>query len=65
MQHLRVYKLAAAYKMKLMHFLVNIHINNQSTLYKVNGVVDPGQLISVISVRNKIYSLTSFMARIC
>jgi hypothetical protein len=25
--------------MTLMYFLVNIHINNQSTLYKVNGVV--------------------------
>jgi hypothetical protein len=33
--HLCTYKLAATYKMILMYFLVNIHINNQSTLYKV------------------------------
>jgi hypothetical protein len=39
MQHLRAYKLAATDKMTLMYFLVNIHINNQPTLYKVNGVV--------------------------
>jgi hypothetical protein len=38
MRHIRAYKLAATYKMTLMYFLVNIHINNQSTLYKVNGV---------------------------
>jgi hypothetical protein len=28
--------------MTFTYFLVNIHINNQSTLYKVNGVVDLG-----------------------
>jgi hypothetical protein len=39
MQHIHAYKLATTYKMTLMYFLVNIHINNQSTLYKVNGVV--------------------------
>jgi hypothetical protein len=39
MRHLRAYKPAATYKMTLMYFLVNIHINNQPTLYKVNGVV--------------------------
>jgi hypothetical protein len=38
MQHICAYKLAATYKMTLMYFLVNIHIDNQSTLYKVNGV---------------------------
>jgi hypothetical protein len=38
MQCIRAYKLAATYKMTLMYFLVNIHINNQSTLYKVNDV---------------------------
>jgi hypothetical protein len=32
-------KLAIATKMTLMYFLVNIHINNQSTLYKVDNVV--------------------------
>jgi hypothetical protein len=32
-------EVAATYKMTLMYFSVNIHINNQSTLYKVNGVV--------------------------
>jgi hypothetical protein len=26
-------------KVKVMYFLVNIHVNNQSTLYKMNGVV--------------------------
>jgi hypothetical protein len=39
MRHLRAYKLVATYKMKLKYFLVNIHINTQFTLYKVNGVV--------------------------
>jgi hypothetical protein len=29
---------ATTHKMTLMYFLVNIHINNQSTLYKVNIV---------------------------
>jgi hypothetical protein len=38
MQHICAYKLAATYKMTFMYFLVRIHINNQSTLYKVNGV---------------------------
>lgn len=28
------------YKMTLVDFLVNIHINNQSTIYKVNSVVN-------------------------
>jgi hypothetical protein len=41
-QFLKVTSLAlstlATYKMALMYFLVNIYINNQSTLYKVNGV---------------------------
>jgi hypothetical protein len=44
MQHIHAYKLAATHKMTLMYFLVNIHINNQSTLYKVNGVVLYGRL---------------------
>jgi hypothetical protein len=39
MRHLRAYKLATTYKRTLMYFLVNIHINNPPTLYKVNGVV--------------------------
>jgi hypothetical protein len=39
MRHIRAYTLVATYKMKLMYSLVNIHINNQSTQYKVNGVV--------------------------
>jgi hypothetical protein len=39
MQHTRAYKLAATYKMTLMYFWVNIHNNNQSTLYKVNSVL--------------------------
>ena len=40
MRHIRAIKIAATYKMTIMYFLVNIHINNQSThtLYKVNGV---------------------------
>ena len=38
MQHLRAYKLASTYKMTLMYFSINSHINNQPTLYKVNGV---------------------------
>jgi hypothetical protein len=38
MRHICAYKLVATYKMTLIYFLVNIHINNQSTLYKVNGV---------------------------
>jgi hypothetical protein len=32
-------KLATTYNMTIMYFLVDIDINNQSTLYKVNGVV--------------------------
>jgi hypothetical protein len=32
-QPCHAYKLATTYKMTLMYFLVNIHINNQSTLY--------------------------------
>jgi hypothetical protein len=36
---LGVVTLAATYKTPFMYFLINIHINNQSTLYKVNGVV--------------------------
>jgi hypothetical protein len=44
MWHIRAYKLATTYKMTLMYFIVNIHINNQSTLYKV---------ISVLSVEIK------------
>jgi hypothetical protein len=44
MRHLvRAYKLATTYKMTLRYFLVNIHINNQPTLYKMNGVVDLGK----------------------
>jgi hypothetical protein len=39
MWHVRAYKLAATYKMTFMYFLVNVHINNQSILYKVNGIV--------------------------
>jgi hypothetical protein len=39
MQNICASKLAVTYKMTLMYFLVNIHIKNQSTLYKVNGVV--------------------------
>jgi hypothetical protein len=35
--HASLHKLVAATHK---YFLVNIHINNQSTLYKVNGVVD-------------------------
>jgi hypothetical protein len=38
MWHILAYKLATNYKLTLMYFLVNIHINNQSTLYKVNSV---------------------------
>jgi hypothetical protein len=38
MRHICAYKLGATCKMMFMHFLVNIHINNQSILYKVNGV---------------------------
>jgi hypothetical protein len=33
------YKLATTYKMIFMYFLVNVHINNQSTLYKMNGAL--------------------------
>jgi hypothetical protein len=40
MRHRRTYKLVATNKMTLLYFLVNIHINNQSTLHKVNGVVN-------------------------
>jgi hypothetical protein len=39
MRHLHAYKLGATYKMTLIYFLVNIHIKNQPTLYKVNGVL--------------------------
>jgi hypothetical protein len=37
MWHISACKLAATYKMTLIYFLVNIHINNQSTLYKVKA----------------------------
>jgi hypothetical protein len=33
-------KLATTYKMALMYFLVNTHIGNQSTLHKVNSVIN-------------------------
>jgi hypothetical protein len=39
MQHILAYKLATTYKMTLIKFLINVHINNQLTQYKVNGVV--------------------------
>jgi hypothetical protein len=39
MQHICAYKLTTTYIMILIYFLVNIHINNQSSLYKVNSVV--------------------------
>jgi hypothetical protein len=39
MLHIHASELAATYKMTIMYFLVTIHINNQSTLYKVNGIV--------------------------
>jgi hypothetical protein len=45
MWHLHAYKLAATYKVTLRYFLVNIHINNQPTLYKVNGVVKTTEFI--------------------
>jgi hypothetical protein len=48
MQHLRAYKLATTYEMTHMYFLVNIHNNNQSILYKVNGVVDASQITCII-----------------
>jgi hypothetical protein len=32
------FSVATSYKMTLLYLLVIIHINNQSTLYKVNGV---------------------------
>jgi hypothetical protein len=31
---------ATIYKIRLMYFLISIHINNQSRLYMVNGVLD-------------------------
>jgi hypothetical protein len=39
-QHKRALKLWTTYMMTFMYFLVNIHIYNQSTLYKVNAVPD-------------------------
>ena len=70
MLHIRAYKLAATYKMTLMYlyFLVNIHINNQFTLNKVNGVVDiytilfnvaPVRESRLILIRNSIIWLWS------
>jgi hypothetical protein len=47
MQHIRAYKLAATYEMIPMYFVVNIDINNQSTLYKVNGVVNKMQQVNL------------------
>jgi hypothetical protein len=44
-----LYKLAVTYKMTLMYFLVSLHINNQSTLYKVNSV--PVQSLKFIIYR--------------
>jgi hypothetical protein len=38
-QHTRASEPATTYKMTLMYLLVIIHINNQSALYKVNGIV--------------------------
>jgi hypothetical protein len=40
MQQICALKLATTYKMIHMYFLVKIHINNQSTLYKVNNEHD-------------------------
>jgi hypothetical protein len=49
MRHLHAYKLEAIYKMTLKYFLVNIHINNQPTLYKVNSVVPSGNAPTRVS----------------
>jgi hypothetical protein len=38
-QHIRAYTQAATYKLTLTYFLVNIHINNQSILDKVNSIM--------------------------
>jgi hypothetical protein len=46
MRHTCAYKLAATYKMAVMYFLVIIHINNQSTLHEVNGVVEWSRLVT-------------------
>jgi hypothetical protein len=45
--------LGPTYKMTLMYFLVNIHFNNQSTLYKVNGLV--------VIITNPFFSLIFLM----
>ena len=47
MQHISAYKLATTHKMTFMYFVVNIYINNQSTLYKVNGVVNKMQQVNL------------------
>jgi hypothetical protein len=38
-----------------MYFLVNIHINNQSTLYKVNSVPHPRHLPCGMNSQHKAY----------
>jgi hypothetical protein len=48
MRHIHTYKLATTYKMILMYFIINIYINNQSTLYKVNVVLGIQYVILVI-----------------
>ena len=54
MQYKCAYKLAITNEMTLMYFLVNIYINNQSTLYKVNGVARAAfHLLLVGTVRQK------------
>jgi hypothetical protein len=60
MQHICAYKLAAAYKMTLIYFLINIHINNQSTLYKVNDVLlTPKGLRGVFSKKHSKTAVSS------
>jgi hypothetical protein len=47
--HRRTLKLTTIYKMTFIYLLVIMHINNQSTLYKVNDVVS-GRLFSHLHI---------------
>ena len=58
MRHIHAYKLAATYKMTLMYFLINIHINNQSTPYKVNGVAVKTQKPCICSTTSSVLSMS-------
>jgi hypothetical protein len=47
-------KLATTYKMTFMYLLVIIHINNQSTLYKVNGEINILESVCLSMLKSRV-----------